>query len=454
MIYTEFSGENGRDEFKRELIAEKVITLLTSSLNISPMMIDGNWGAGKTEFCRKLISKFEKEYLNYKLLYIDAFQADHADNPLMTILSSLISLQPDKEKKKKLIEKAVPVIRYGIKTVAKATVSHILRTTSEHIDDDFERLAEEASDKAIDASVKNLLKEHENVKKDLEALKGILTELAEKSSIIIFIDELDRCRPDFAVQMIETIKHTFDISNVKFVLVTNSQQLTAAIHHRYGDQVDARRYLDKFIKFTFSLSEYIAGNYYSYELNRGLASVSHFSRLISSSSILQDSFLTNQLYGSYKFAEKLVELNKLSLRDVETFVRHLEIAHTLTRNLNEDIIYGFQILYILGIFIFSYKGDIAKQISINNFNLDQVLPLLGYDKLPNYKNDKYQYPISDIIAIALIRYKNDLLDIDSEFIEYFNEYWYKLFERGSEIPDTPFIPIREIIWCLQLDGFR
>lgn len=139
MIYTEFGGENGRDDFKRELIAEKVINLLTSDINISPMMIDGNWGSGKTEFCLKLISKFKNEHPDYRLLYIDAFQADHADNPLMTILSSVINLEPEEEKKKKLIEKAIPVIRYGVKTVAKAAVSHVLKINTEELDDEFEK---------------------------------------------------------------------------------------------------------------------------------------------------------------------------------------------------------------------------------------------------------------------------------------------------------------------------
>src|SRR5690554_6113678 len=90
-----FSGKNGRDEFHREQIADKVIRLLVSDIEISPMVIDGQWGTGKTEFCHKLINKFRDCHPNYRLLYVDAFQADHADNPLMTILAEVLKLLPE-----------------------------------------------------------------------------------------------------------------------------------------------------------------------------------------------------------------------------------------------------------------------------------------------------------------------------------------------------------------------
>ncbi|GEM76156.1 hypothetical protein C1141_10500 [Vibrio agarivorans] len=74
-----------RDEFKRKSVAEKVSLLLESPIDVSPMVIDGGWGTGKTEFCHKLINlMMEKD--SHHLIYVDAFQADHADEPLLTIL--------------------------------------------------------------------------------------------------------------------------------------------------------------------------------------------------------------------------------------------------------------------------------------------------------------------------------------------------------------------------------
>jgi hypothetical protein len=124
-----FQGANGRDEFQREQVADKVIQLLTSEINLSPMIIDGDWGTGKTEFCHKLINKFSTIHDNYRLLYVDAFQADHADNPLMTILSAVMTLLSDGGEKSTLLQKALPVIRYGLATAGKAVVSHALKET-------------------------------------------------------------------------------------------------------------------------------------------------------------------------------------------------------------------------------------------------------------------------------------------------------------------------------------
>ena len=107
-----FQGETGRDEFQREPVAAKVISLLVSDAQVSPMVIDGDWGTGKTEFCHKLINKFKAEHGSYRIVYVDAFKADHADNPLMTILAEVLKLLPEGDQRKGFIQKALPVIRY------------------------------------------------------------------------------------------------------------------------------------------------------------------------------------------------------------------------------------------------------------------------------------------------------------------------------------------------------
>ena len=77
---------NDRDEFQRKQIAEKAVKILSSDIDISPMVIDGGWGTGKTEFCHKLINLMAEDNTHH-LIYVDAFQADHADEPLLTILA-------------------------------------------------------------------------------------------------------------------------------------------------------------------------------------------------------------------------------------------------------------------------------------------------------------------------------------------------------------------------------
>ena len=68
---------------------------------------------------------------------------------------------------------------------------------------------------------------------DIIALQGVLEKIVQSTPLIIFIDELDRCRPDFAIKMLENIKHIFDIERLQFVLVTNTNQIKASINHCY-----------------------------------------------------------------------------------------------------------------------------------------------------------------------------------------------------------------------------
>ena len=87
---SELTFEN-RDEFKRAAIADKVIKLLESDIDLSPMIIDGGWGTGKTEFCHKLIHRI-KNRETHQTIYINAFLADHSDEPLLTILAEVLKL--------------------------------------------------------------------------------------------------------------------------------------------------------------------------------------------------------------------------------------------------------------------------------------------------------------------------------------------------------------------------
>ena len=89
---------DNRDDFNRKPIAEKINTLLESDIDVSPMVIDGGWGSGKTEFCHKLKNLIDSD--GKHIIYIDAFKADHVDEPLLTVLAAVVAKVPDNEKEK------------------------------------------------------------------------------------------------------------------------------------------------------------------------------------------------------------------------------------------------------------------------------------------------------------------------------------------------------------------
>ncbi|WP_350595205.1 MULTISPECIES: KAP family NTPase [unclassified Pseudoalteromonas] len=367
-----------RDEFKRKGIAEKAISLLQADINISPMVIDGSWGTGKTEFCYKLINLMHGND-SHHLIYIDAFKADHADDPLMTVLAEVIKVLPDDESKQSFMKKALPAVRYGFKASAKAVVAHALKQDFADVADDFDKEIQKAADKAIDATVESVLKDHVKAEKNLKALQNALAEIAAIKPIVLFVDELDRCRPNFAVDMLEIIKHTFDVEGVGFVLITNTKQLKASINHCYGHAVDAQRYLDKFVKFTIALPETVDTNAH----RESIAAIEHYKNLVRSSHVLEDM----KLYecGSIRTIKQIIIANRLSLREVETIVRHIEIYVTLAQsnNLQSNTNFGYKVLTILAIAIYSIQPEVAFSILQKRIDAKDIGNCLGISSLSN-----------------------------------------------------------------------
>ena len=378
-----------QDEFKRKPIAENIIRLLTSDIDLSPMVIDGGWGTGKTEFCQKLIRLMQQQHPDYQPVYIDAFRSDHSGEPLLALLAEIIKActpedtgeQPS-EQRKNITRKVAKAAGFVMKTVAKAAVGHVLKQNTDDLAEglqqiindgqDADSLAETVTDAAatiashtIDATVEALLKEQIEAEKNLETLKACLKELAAEKPIILFIDELDRCRPDYAVDMLEVIKHVFDVENVKVVLVTNTKQLRAAINHRYGVEVDAQKYLDKFLKYSFALPDKVVARF---EEERTLVAVEYFKQLVRNSRMgneLQGLIQENEIIIHF-IREDIIGRDDLSLRETERLVRFLELFHSLSRGgLNSQQMWGYKMLYIIGVFIFCFHPDLIDDINKN-----------------------------------------------------------------------------------------
>jgi len=345
-----------RDEFGRKLIAENLIQLLTSEIQISPMVIDGQWGTGKTEFCHKLENLLKETHPEIKTAYIDAFKADHANEPLMTLIAEISNLIEDEKKASDFKKAAIPAIRYGLKTLGKAGVTWVLKKNADDIADELKDVMQKVAEDSINTVIKQTLKDHSEIKETLSTLQEALEEIAKDVPLILFIDELDRCKPDFAIAMLENIKHVFDVPNVHFVLVSNLKQLKDSIKHCYGIGVNAQKYLDKFIRYSLQLPADIP--YY----NKTLAAVRHAEGLIEKSALLENDRLSSE-NRSFGFIETLIKKNELSLREVESLVRHLEIYQRLTAwKFFECRCLGVDLLRLIGVYIYCFEKDISGNL--------------------------------------------------------------------------------------------
>ncbi|GIC02561.1 Putative phage protein [Vibrio cholerae] len=245
--------------------------------------LNAEWGAGKTYFLKRW-SEDLKEH--YPVVYIDAWKKDYSDDPLMTVVSSIIEqLRKQAGKDKDAKEFRVPRKLIGLLKAAAPGIGRGLFKRYVGIDpveimnadDDNENLGSikdengkdlvDENGKPIDMSfaaseaVKYLIDEHDAKNAAIESLKKsvfewvtAVTGIKQKElPAFIFIDELDRCRPSYAVEMLETIKHIFDISGVVFVVATDTEQLQHAVKVVYGEGFNANIYLGRFFNSRYSL---------------------------------------------------------------------------------------------------------------------------------------------------------------------------------------------------------
>lgn len=369
-----------RDEYNRKIIAEKIVTLLESPISISPIVIDGGWGTGKTEFSKKLATLINNKNDTHKVIYIDAFAEDHNDAPILTIMAAIVTLFPNDDKKE-LISKALPAIRFGLKTVFKAGTGWILKQNASDIAEGLEDAIKDAANSAIDGTVEALLDDHIEAQKNITALKQVLVELTSDKKITIIVDELDRCKPSFALSIIENVKHIFDITNLNFVLVANTSQLRASINHIYGSSVNSEQYLDKFVKFTFSLPVTFKADGH----NDVLTSVYHWHKICSQSESLA---LANERCGA--FFEQFIKRKKVSLREVETLARYVEIYQLFTNNgISKEKQIGYCFYRTLAVILYCFGRDIALSYLEDNIDPEALLYLFGVTKF-DYGADKYK----------------------------------------------------------------
>lgn len=415
----EYSFED-RDEFKRKPVAEKLIKLLVSDVDLSPTIIDGPWGSGKTEFCKKLIKLAEAEEVEFQSLYLDTYKYDHSDDPFLMLITGISSLISDPESKKDIISKSIPVAKVLGKFIGKAGINWVFKESANV-------LVQELKD-ALDDGIKQTFEDFEKIDKNLDLLKESLREATKEKKIVIFIDELDRCKPTFALSLLEKVKHVFDIEGVQFVFTTNLSQLCAVVKQQYGSDIDAEDYLSKFFLFKVQLSDNHSPNNYDYHQN----GYTHFDNLIKSLPEYQEVWRGRSSIKT--LIEFLFMKDERSLRDAEKYFKHLEIFNTLDEeySINENTIWGYIALMMVGVYIYTFDSSFSKKLLNDTYTESDISEF--FQKNISILNTSSVYKAVDLVYAAFI------LDLPEEnYIDIIDENKIKqLNSAAAEITSNGF----------------
>lgn len=217
--------------------------------------VDGDWGAGKTTFLRMLEADMRRA--GSKTLWFDAWKHDFVDDPVVALISALDDGLDQGSKARvmsqaramggAILQAAVPIAFRAM--TAGAIDHHALEGLKKAVVGGVGEQMALAAEEKID-SFREALRTIEGFRSSLSSLAR--TESSTGPGLIFFVDELDRCRPDFAIKVLERIKHLFSVEGTVFVLGVNQDQLAHSIKAVYGN-IDAPAYLDRFVDLRFWL---------------------------------------------------------------------------------------------------------------------------------------------------------------------------------------------------------
>ncbi|MER5172209.1 KAP family P-loop NTPase fold protein [Thioclava kandeliae] len=259
------------DLFGRRVVGERLSEVVRRFNDPLVIALDGRWGTGKSVFLKKWVGEHKKAPHDETItVYFDAFANDYLADPLVALTSALLEryavqssqLQPSKvEKLKAAGEK---IFRYS-KPLAKIALSVASAGVTTQIEG-LTKVAVEAAEGEVSGAIDSIWTREENRKTAMSEFRQALEDCTKdrepsdpsaeditKRRLVFVVDELDRCRPDFALEVLEVIKHFFSVSNVHFVLGVNLTALENSVKARYGEGIDATAYLQKFLSFKMSL---------------------------------------------------------------------------------------------------------------------------------------------------------------------------------------------------------
>lgn len=258
-----FSPE--KDTFGRAQLGRGLTNLVGTISDPLVIAVDGQWGSGKTTFLKMWAGELRKQ--GFPVIYFDAFEHDYVGDAFAAVAGEIVALLKRLKKTnspagKRFLRKAVAagfvVAKAGVRIGAKAaTLGALDGPEFKVIADDVATAVADFADNYIGELVAKREKERDAIigfRQALSELPKLLSAHEDAPKPLIFIlDELDRCRPTFALELLERIKHFFSVGNVHFVIGVHGKQLRSSIRLTYGSDVDAAQYLQKFINLFFYL---------------------------------------------------------------------------------------------------------------------------------------------------------------------------------------------------------
>ncbi len=247
----EIDKENpwGDDGLRRENFTNVLTDRIQNGISPYTISVSGGWGTGKTFILRRWQQQLEND--GYKAIYYNAWEDDFCVNPLVSIIGQIAT---------KIKDNSLKGLIDDVKEIAKPL---LVKKILGHAGLNQAELQSE-----IDNTIDEYSKQITQIKKLKKSLEKLTTKIKGETGhpLIFIIDELDRCRPTFAIEVLERIKHLFNIPGIIFVLGMNRIELAKSIRYIYGN-IKSEEYLSRFYDIDLNLNAPKSSNYYLHLIN-------------------------------------------------------------------------------------------------------------------------------------------------------------------------------------------
>lgn len=371
------------DKFNRKVIAQNLTKIIYDKDRPLVIALDSDWGTGKTTFVtmwKDLLETDDSYNDKFQTFYFNAWENDYLKDPLLALFSELEKqFREDHSTAKKILDKSKPFLIAGITSLIKMGTYGLLDFDKVNLGDFNEGELIELVGKFSELSLQQTKLDKEIRIKFKESMQNI--QKATDKKFIFFIDELDRCRPTFAIELLEVIKHLFDIDKFIFIISIDKEQLSHSVATIYGQNMDTIGYLRRFFDLEYRLPKIEIQDYIS---------------------LKHDIFkeYTNTEYFEFILLE-LIKADNYSLRDIDKMYFFIELLLPLipifdpySNDSNYNVVRTIVISHLYAIFItFKIKNPLEyKKIVDYDYNATEIsknftLPDFSYQH--SYINNIY-----------------------------------------------------------------
>lgn len=357
--------------------------LLSHSNSMNSIALDGRWGSGKTFFvkqCALLINaknslsnidkdiaesilKVAKQSNSFegltdnKLLavYFDAWENDSNEDPVLALIYRIVQ-------------------QLDLKTDG-FDLNHLAHVLGTIVDVITDRPISSAISSLKECNFLDVIRKHEDLETTIKKFfEEVLFEKAEQ--LIIFVDELDRCRPSYAVQLLERIEHYFINDRITFVFSVNLEQLQHTIKNFYGNDFDACRYLDRFFDLRVSLPQINMEQYYRslklFDSNRIIDILKHIQKTYNLS--LRELCKINDVVHELCLKNNYTGIQDFMFKYIVTLCLTLKITDI---SLHDDFINGKNDQPLLDLYDNDFGDSICEMLLNNDEELGDLITING-----------------------------------------------------------------------------